>query len=228
MKYRVHIERIETITELPDYWTEADLRALLGALSVDDADALPAAELRDYLALALDDVEPAEGAAVVLRYKIAEDELSDGQLEQVSHDMLDDKVVEEYPEIALHERLWHCNQLLRRAYNGKFPNTEASVITLTCAPSGKTAAASVAAPDEAAMLQILSAGLKPHAVLPRLLEGQLSGAEPFPTAAYILWALKPTGEHAYEILTSDYWLSEEDFGEYEFEGESRPVASDRD
>lgn len=107
---------------------------------------------------------------------------------------------------------------MRRAYNGKFPNTEASVIKLRVAPSGKTAGD----PDEAALLQILSAGLKPHAVLPRLLAEQLSGEEAFPTAEYILWDVKAKGAHAYELLTSDYWLSEEDFGEYAFEGEARP------
>ena len=227
MKYRVEISDITTVTEVPDYWAEADLRALLEAMSVDEVADLPAAELRDYLALALDDMEPAEGAAVVLRYKITEDELSDGQLEQVSHDMLVDKVVEEYPDISLHERLWHCNQLLRRGYNGKFPNTEASVIRLTCTPSGKTSS-SAAAPDEAAMLQILSAGLKPHAVLPRLLQPQLEGTEAFPTAEYILWDLRPTGDDAYEILTSDYWLSGEDFGEYEFEGERKDFVEAED
>ena len=225
MKYAVKIAGIDTVTELPDYWSDADLRALLEAMSVDDAAELPAAELRDYFGLAVSDLEPAEAAAVVLRYKIAEDELSDGQLEQVSHDMLEDKVVEEYPDIRLHERLWHCNQLLRRGYNGKFPNTEASVITLTCAPVGKTPHDAL---DEAAMLQILSAGLKPHAVLPRLLEDQLAGREAFPNAEHILWEMKPTGGDSYELMTSDYWLSEEDFGEYEFEGEARAFGGDDD
>lgn len=105
MKYRVKIEGIDTITELPEYWSEADLRALLEAMDVNDAAQVDTSELRDYLALALSDLEPAEGAAVVLRYKFTEDELSDGQLEQVSHDMLSDKVVEEFPDISLHERL---------------------------------------------------------------------------------------------------------------------------
>ena len=216
MKYAARITDIATVTELPDYWSEADLRALLEALDVDDVADIPNAELRDYLALALQDLEPAEGAAVVLQYKLG-DALSEGQIEQVAHDMLDDRVAEEYPDILLHERLWHCNQLLYRAYNGKFPSTKASVITAELKP----AKAQDSPLDEAAVLQVLSAGLNGHAVLPRLLGDQLAGREAFPTAAGILWTLEAKGGDAYEIFTSAYWMSGEDFEAYEFEGEVR-------
>ena len=223
MKYAARVTDIATVTELPDYWTEADLRALLEALDVQDVAEVPAAELRDYLALALTDLEPAEGAAAVLRYKLG-DALSEGQIEQVSHDMLDDRVAEEYPDILLHERLWHCNQLLYRAYNGKFPSTKASVITAELRPL-KGGSETL---DEAAVLQILSAGLNAHAVMPRLLEPQLKGEEAFPTAEGILWTVTPKGEHVYELLTSAYWLSEEDFGAFEFEGEVRAFEEEED
>ena len=216
MTYHARVTDIATVTELPDYWSEADLRALLEALDVDGVSDLPTAELRDYLALALTDLEPAEGAAVVLRYKLG-DALSEGQIEQVAHDMLEDRVAEEYPDILLHERLWHCNQLLYRAYNGKFPSTKASVLTVELKPVRGHGAPL----DEAAVLQILSAGLNAHAVLPRLLGDQLAGREAFPTAEGILWTLTPKGDHVYELLTSAYWMSEEDFGEFAFEGQVR-------
>ncbi len=214
MKYAVKITDLETVDVLPDYWTEADLRALLEGLDVDEVSAIPAGELREYLALAVSDFEPAEAAAIVLTYKLS-DGLTEGQIEQISHDMLEDKIVEEYPEIALHERLWHVNQLLYKAYNGKFPSTKASVITLTLKPVREAADPF----DEAAALQVLSAGMVDHAVMPRLLGAQLKGEEAFPTAEHILWEFEPTGDGGYRIVTSDYWLSEEDFGNYEFEGE---------
>jgi hypothetical protein len=39
------------------------------------------------------------------------EELNEGQIEQISHNMLIDKVCEEYPEIHI-ARLFHVNQLL--------------------------------------------------------------------------------------------------------------------
>lgn len=224
MTYTVHITDLTTVNALPDYWSEADLRALLEAYGMDEVAEIPTAELREYLALAMRELDPAEAAAVVLTYKLS-DALTEGQIEQISHDMLEDKIVEEYPEIALHERLWHVNQLLYKGFNGKFPNTEASVITATITPK-KDGGAPL---DEAAALQVLGAGLIEHAVMPRLLEAQLKGTEAFPTAEHILWELETTGEHTYRLVTSDYWLSEEDFGSYEFEGEARPfVEEDED
>jgi hypothetical protein len=46
-----------------------------------------------------------------------------GQIEQISHNMLIDKVCEEY-QIHMQGRLFHVNQLLFKAYNGKFPNAK--------------------------------------------------------------------------------------------------------
>jgi hypothetical protein len=54
-----------------------------------------------------------------LAYKLGE-ELNEGQIEQISHNMLIDKVCEEYPEIHMQARLFHVNQLLFKAYNGSF------------------------------------------------------------------------------------------------------------
>jgi hypothetical protein len=42
--------------------------------------------------------------------------------------MLKDKVAEECSEPDLHFDLFNINQLLIKAYNGKSPNTEASII----------------------------------------------------------------------------------------------------
>jgi hypothetical protein len=46
------------------------------------------------------DFEPNEAAAIVLDYKLS-DSLNEGQIQQISNDMLIDKISEEYPEIAM-------------------------------------------------------------------------------------------------------------------------------
>jgi hypothetical protein len=40
------------------------------------------------------------------------DSLNEGQIQQISNDMLIDKISEEYPEIAMQAPLYHINQLL--------------------------------------------------------------------------------------------------------------------
>lgn len=217
MTYRIHLTDIDARTDAPDYWTDERLRALLDAYAVENTEELPAAELREYLALVTSDLEPAEAAIVALRQTFTEDELSDGQIEQIAHDMLIDKVVEEYPEIAYHERLWYVNQLLYRAFNGKFPNTKASVITCTIAPAKETKHVLA----KADLLRLFGNGLRGHAILPRLYEERMAGDVDFPEAEAILWQVTPGADHGYTILTSEYWLSEEDFGAMEFEGALR-------
>jgi hypothetical protein len=49
--------------------------------------------------MAITDFEPNEAAAIVLDYKLS-DSLNEGQIQQISNDMLIDKISEEYPEIC--------------------------------------------------------------------------------------------------------------------------------
>jgi hypothetical protein len=87
--------------------------------------------------MAITDFEPNEAAAIVLDYKLS-DSLNEGQIQQISNDMLIDKISEEYPEIAM-APLYHINQLLFKAYNGKFPNAKATVMEFSVMPSKEDA-----------------------------------------------------------------------------------------
>ena len=91
------------------------------------------ASLTELLLMAISDFEPKEAAVIVLAYKLSE-ELNEGQIQQISNDMFLDKVCEEYPEIGLHSTLFHVNQLLFKAYNGKFPNAKATIVKCSFAP----------------------------------------------------------------------------------------------
>jgi len=214
VKYNVVVLKIKKVNEIAGFWSEEKLRGLLTAFEVDGLDDIPANEVKDYLGMAMTDLEPEESAQIVLRNLFTEKELTDGQIEQISHDMLEDKIVEEYPAIEYHERLFYANQLLFKGYNGKFPNTFASIIDCTITPVREGGPKL----NEADVIQVLSAGLKQHCVISRLLEDQLSGKEAFPTAPHVLWAFEKKPDHAFQLITSDYWISEEDFGAHEFEG----------
>ena len=225
MRYHVTLYGVETIGELPGYWTEADYRALLAALDFAEADEVPAAEVWEYLQLAVRELEPPAAAEVVLTYKLA-DELSAGQIQQIAHEMPDDAVAEEYPDIHLHHALYACNELLYRAYNGRFPKPKASVIDCAIVP----ARAEPEGLDARAVVRALGAGLNDHAVITRLLGEQLRGEAPFESAADIVWTLDPVaGEpNRYHVTTSDYWISEEDFGSGEWDAEVREYAGGGD
>lgn len=224
LKYNVVINEIDKVNEIPGFWTEAKLRDLLAAFGVEGLTDIPAAEVKDYLSMAMSDLEPEESAQIVLRSLFSKDELTDGQVEQISHDMLQDKIVEEYPAIEFHEQLFYANQLLFKGYNGKFPNTFASIIDCTITPL-KEGGPKL---NEADVIQILSGGLKQHCVIMRLLEDQLSGKEAFPTAPHVLWTFEKKPNHAFQLTTSDYWISEEDFGTHAFEGVSKRYVEEED
>ncbi|MGB3547522.1 MAG: hypothetical protein WBA17_11140 [Saprospiraceae bacterium] len=211
LNYQVTIKEIETVDEVPEYWTNADYAALLEELSFPDADQLKPEEYREYLFMAIGDVEPAEAAKVLLTQQLSDD-LNEHQIDQLAHDMLLDKIAEEYPDIALHARLFHVNQLLYKAYNGKFPNTKASIITCTVKPD-KPADGPL---TKAMLLKAFAPGLSSHCIIVRLFEDQLAGEAPFDSAENIIWELSSPAPDTYRIVTSDYWLNEEDFAEQEF------------
>ncbi len=41
---------------------------------------------------------------------------------------------------------------------------------------------------------------------------------PFHEAEKILWELHPDGDNKYTLITSDYWINDEDIIEYDFTG----------
>jgi hypothetical protein len=159
--------------------------------------------------------EPNEAAAIVLDY-ILSDHLSEGQIHQISNDMLLDKIAEEYPEISLHAKLFHANQLLFKAFNGKFPNTKATVIECTITPANELKNEEL---TKEAMLVLLGAGLSDSNLIKRLFSEPMNGDKPFPEAEYILWEIDSTEKDHFKIITSEYWLSKDDFTSHEFEGD---------
>ena len=207
MKYQVTINQINNVDDLENYWTVDDYVHLLAAFDYPNAKSTNPTELQELLFMAISDFEPNHAAAKVLTYKLS-DHLSEGQIDQLSNEMLLDKVCEEYPEINLHETLFHINQLLYKAFNGKFLNAKASIINCTVAPED---AATVTALSKARILRILYAGFSPRNVVKRLFNEQLTSDVPFEEAEDIIWHLNTTDHTTYEIITSEYWLDREDF-----------------
>ena len=212
MKFTIKLKKIRTINKIEGYWKKEDFINLLEFFDYSDAASIPEAELFDMLSMAISDFEPDEAAEIVLKYKL-KSVLKEGQIKNLSQEMLEDKVAEEYPNISLHYPLFNINQLLYEAYNGKFPNTLASVIEIEL-----TFASNLDITKEI-VIRTISDLLSKKSLLKRLFNEQLDSEKELNDAEDIIWDLKPMGENTYQIISSDYWLNDEDFEKEEYSGE---------
>ncbi|MGO4771053.1 hypothetical protein ACEN2I_05280 [Flavobacterium sp. W22_SRS_FK3] len=212
MNYQVVIKNIDTVNEVEGYWSDEDFIQLLEKFNYPDGAIAEKKNLPELLEMAISDYEPNEAAAIVLEYKLG-DELNEGQIEQISHNMLIDKVCEEYPEIHMQGTMFHVNQLLFKSYNGKFPNAKASVVHFYMKPTDSDVQKLTAEN----VLKLLNDGLSDRNLIKRLFEDQMSQNIPFPEAESIIWELTTEDDINYNLVTSENWINKEDIRESEFE-----------
>lgn len=213
MNYQIIIKRIDTVNEVEGYWSNEDLIHLLDKFNYPDGATAEIKNLPELLEMAISDYEPSEAAEIVLTYKLSE-ELNEGQIQQISHNMLIDKVCEEYPEIHMQGRLFHTNQLLFKAYNGKFPNAKASVVHFSMTPE-KEDIEKVLTKEN--VLKLLNNGLTDRNLIKRLFDDQMTQNIPFPEADGIIWELNTDDNVNYTLITSENWINNEDLISSEFE-----------
>lgn len=205
------VNKIKPLDTINGYWTNEDYLNLLEILDITDAELLDPTEYWDFLSMAINDVEPNKVAAILLDYKLG-NILNNGQIQNIAHEMLEDKIAEEYPDISLHYDLYNINQLLYKAYNGKFPKTLATQIDLEFIRTGDS---SIEVSKEM-ILRSIEPLLSDRNPIKRLFEAQFKDENTFKEANYILWELHNLGHHQYRIITSDYWINREDIIDYEF------------
>ena len=209
MKYHIIINSVKTIDTLKNAWSKADYVALLDKFGFEDAgENTSEKELIELLFMAISDFEPEEAAAIILDYKLS-DKLNENQIEQISHEMLLDKISEEYADISLHHQLFNINQLLYKAFNGTFPSAKATIVEFEITPNKDV--------SKEVVLKALNATLANSSVIKRLFHDALDGKEAFNEAESIIWDLKSTGETSYTLTTSEYWMSRDEFTNAEFD-----------
>lgn len=208
MTYHILINSVKTVDEFNDAWTNDNYIELLDRFGFPDAANSKPEELRELLFMAISDFEPNEAAAILLDYKLADD-LNENQIDQISHEMLLDKISEEYSDISLHHQLFNINQLLHKAYNGTFPSAKATIIELEITPNKDI--------SKEVILKALDATLANNNVIKRLFPDQLAGKEMFDEAEAIIWDLSAKTESSYILTTSEYWISRDEFKDAEFD-----------
>ena len=213
MKCTVKVVDIETIHEIEGAWSDEDYVELLDRMNFPEAEKIAPEELLELLFLAINDFEPDEAAEILLTYKLS-DLLSKGQIRNLAVDMIDDNVAEDYSDLALHYPLFNINQLLNKAFNGKFPNTKASLVRLEILFHKNTKVEI----SKEIILKAICNGLSERNLLKRLFADQLSGKVEFSEAEGIIWQMNRSENGIISIITSDYWVNEEDFISNEFEG----------
>jgi hypothetical protein len=210
MEFTLRVNEVESIDEIPEYWTNDDYINILEGLDFSDARTSNPSELRELVEMALSDYKPAEAAAILLKYRLKE-ELSDGQIQNISHEMVDSNEAKGNTDIALHYALFNINRLLYTAFNGIFPNKKATKVDFELHFKEDP---EVAVTKELALRAVCS-GLSDNNLILRLFESQLKGEEEFSDAEKIVWELHRSGVNQYTLITSDYWINEEDFIERE-------------
>lgn len=214
MKYKVKIENVQTVDEIPGAWTNEDYIQLLEKFDYPDAKESGTENLRELLFMAITDFEPSEAAKVILTYKLGE-HLKEGQIDQISNDMLNDKVCEEYPEMELQAPLFHINQLLFKAYNGKFPSSSATIIDCSVTPFEEESENL----NKEKLLRLFNDGLSDRNIVKRLFEEQLQGNTEFPEAENIIWDLQNPANHQYKITTSGNLIKKDELITSEWDSE---------
>ena len=204
-KYIINIANVQTVDEIREYWSNEDYISLLDKFNYPDAQESKPENLRELLFMAITDFEPSEAAKVVLEYKLG-DQLSDGQIEQISNDMLMDTVCEEYPDMDLQAPLFHITQLLFKAYNGKFPSSSATIIN--CSITSADTKDSSLTKEE--ILRLFNDGLSDRNIVKRLFADQMEGQVAFPEAEDIIWELKNSGKDQYQLTTSGNLIKKEE------------------
>ncbi len=208
-RFRVQVLEFTVLTELEGVHGAADYVTLLDRMEYGDTTGMSVAELREMCLLSMQDLEPSEAAALLLEHDLGK-ELRQGQVTTIAHRMCDEKLWEEYPDLALHERLFNVASLLYAAFSRDVPEPDAVRVSLEIAAENGEAREILLRPtDESFVVRLVADGMPPGAVLRRLFADQLSGSS-FPEASSLVWIVQSevlTDRNVrLEVLSSGYWL----------------------
>jgi len=208
-EFKVEVLRFSLLNELEGVWLPGDFTALLELMEFDDIGGIDVDEMRDICLMSLQDLGPRDAAALLLQYKLG-DKLSKGQISEMSNDMLDEKLWEEDPDMALHEQLFNVGSLLFAAFPTTFPESDAVRVTLQITAANELAQEVLSRPlSESFLVRLVADGMDHGAVLHRLFDEQLAGPS-FPEADSIVWVVRTEAIDAHaikaDLISSGYWL----------------------
>ena len=207
--FNVSVLKFSNLLEIKGTWGPDDYRVLLEALEYDDYAELNDEELQEVCLMAMQDLEPEAAAHLVLKYKMGH-LLKEGQIKNLSVEMMDEKLWEEYADQSLHEQFFNVGSLLYQAFPSTFPKPDAVSLLLEVTAENDSAKKLLAGSvDESFLVRLIADGMDDKTVLHRMFEDQIVGKS-FPEAANIIWILnseeKAQDKKHIEIISSGYWF----------------------
>jgi hypothetical protein len=211
-EFNVEILSFLKNSEIENAWMADDYKALLSMMDIheDELGGMSESELKEMCLMSLNDFEHHESAKFLLTH-IFKDEITEGKIDQLSHQMIENRLWEEHADSAYHLSLFNAYGLLRKAYNGIFKEPTGVQFTIKITANNNDSFDIFDPSLDAVLVRLLSNGLNETAILNRLYEEQISGKN-FPDAKNILWILKEISiaenERQYEITSSELWFGE--------------------
>jgi len=198
--YTAEILNFETILALPNYWNNQKYKDLLGVMDYGDISEIADAELKDMCYMSITENEPEEAARLILGY-VFNDRLNAGQIDNLSNEMREEKMWEEYAEIGYHEDFFNTGQILYDAFNGKFPHPEAVKFEVKITSDKLKDLLIDNKISEAAIIRLLAQGMPKNTLINRLFTEKLS-SESFEEAENIIWQMDTTIQSDDAVLVS--------------------------
>jgi hypothetical protein len=210
LHFDVHVQSTELLDQVPDAWRSAQFEWMLEDMDYGETTGLSADDLREMCVLSLQEREPDKAAEIVLRCRFG-DKLRDGQVRNCSHEMLDEKLWEDYADISFHEDFFHAGSLLWQAFPRDVPTPDGLRVVVDATANDSLGRKFLHGKlSESFIVRVLSDGMPDGAVLRRLFDDQLAGG-PFPEAEAIVWSFKASRTNdtsiRLDVLSSDYWLN---------------------
>ncbi len=220
--FTVNIKSFKKIASIQQAWSGEDYKALLVLMGFEDGlDATPSSELEEMCLMSLSDFEPNEAAHFVLTY-LFPDDFTEGKLEQLSHEMPEERFWEEFSDSHYHHDFFNAYGLLRRAFNGTFAEPTGVQFSVAITAEKPEHFSVFAEEPKAPLVRLLASGMDQAEILNRLYADQISG-DRFAEADGLLWNVEQVSqtdlEVCYTLTSSAFW-----FGGLEdtdgFEGET--------
>ncbi len=207
--YRVDVISFKKISEIENTWNAEDYKALLSLMDMADGlDSMNPSELKEMCLMSLNDFEPHEAAKYVLTYLFKE-EITEGKIEQLSHQMPENRMWEESSDYLFHKRLFDAYGLLREAFNGIFKQPTGVEFTVKITSQEKDTFNDFKESPHSVLVRLLSCGLDAGEILNRLYDKQIAG-DKFEESKGILWDIEDVSdtdqEVKYKLISSEFWF----------------------
>ena len=208
-KYRVGVDEFEELTELEHSWMPKDYVSILTSLDIADAGKIDVDELRDMTLFALQDLNPPDAAAVLLKYKVGT-KLSGGQIRNYSIESQHERLWEQSADLSLHQDMFAVASMLNSVNSMAFPVPDALRVTFSiqCDDASQLALFNDEM-DRAILVRMISAGMNESAILNRLFGDQIATGK-VADADSIIWQIAveqpDPAKLQIQITSSAYWL----------------------